>query len=580
MSWELAPVTQTFGIASALSTYQSFNFGQTLASASVGMVAQVQSWLLVSKSTKARFLVLLPALYPLLSLFLAHDMPQLGRPDLSFTSASRYSAVHPVQVLATQGLASFDEMLARQSTTLEAAILAYQSRYHRNPPPGFDKWFAYAQERDSQIIDDYDVIPIALEPFWLQQPAHLRELMLTASQQGVLHNMTLENGIFSSTDEDCWIGAQFAEMLGTAVKDLPNVHMLTNGYDEPIVILPGKNQPTAEDDKFFRDNTHERSWDLVTQSCEQPLGLQPSSAQTFKTLFNLPFVEDIKETQDLCQHPEYKHLHGMFVSPATLLYTTEPVPIWSQATPSTFGDILFPSPWYWTHEDEELEAHDVAWENKTNNLYWSGSTTGGMAATPNWHEQQRQRFVAKSRQLLGEPTTFLSEASSGHWQSYQAREILSQLYDVKFTNLVQCDEPECKAEEEYFGIEEADPFSKVYQSRFVMDIDGNSFSGRYYNLLTSRSVVLKQTIFREWHDDRLIPWVHYVPISLEMDELPEVMRYMALTKEGAEIARRIADNGRSWAKKTLRREDAGVFVYRLLLEYARVLDYARDETRV
>jgi len=63
-------------------------------------------------------------------------------------------------------------------------------------------------------------------------------------------------------------------------------------------------------------------------------------------------------------------------------------------------------------------------------------------------------------------------------------------------------------------------------------------------LLGSRSVVLKQTLFKEWHDDRLVPWVHYVPVSLEMKELPKTMRYLVMTKKGAAVSMRIAEQGR------------------------------------
>jgi hypothetical protein len=57
-----------------------------------------------------------------------------------------------------------------------------------------------------------------------------------------------------------------------------------------------------------------------------------------------------------------------------------------------------------------------------------------------------------------------------------------------------------------------------------------------------------------------------------MGELPELMRYLALTEEGNQIAKEIADAGREWLGKALRKEDAGIYMYRLLLELGRLLN--------
>jgi hypothetical protein len=88
--------------------------------------------------------------------------------------------------------------------------------------------------------------------------------------------------------------------------------------------------------------------------------------------------------------------------------------------------------------------------------------------------------------------------------------------------------------------------------------------------------VLKQTILREWHDERLIPWVHYIPVSLSMDELPEIMRYLTSHEDGKRRAKEIADAGREWHGKALRGEDFTIYLYRLMLELARIMDPNRE----
>jgi len=119
------------------------------------------------------------------------------------------------------------------------------------------------------------------------------------------------------------------------------------------------------------------------------------------------------------------------------------------------------------------------------------------------------------------------------------------------------------------------PASRIYKSRLTFDLDGNGISGRFYSLLASRSLPLKQTILREWHDDRLVPWVHYVPISLGMEELQDVVWYFTVDARGKELAREIAEEGRVWFGKAMREVDRGLYVYRLMLELARLQDPMR-----
>jgi hypothetical protein len=50
---------------------------------------------------------------------------------------------HPIPQLLLLGEKRWEDMLARQSRSLEEAVLEYQRRYARNPPKGFDKWYVH-----------------------------------------------------------------------------------------------------------------------------------------------------------------------------------------------------------------------------------------------------------------------------------------------------------------------------------------------------------------------------------------------------------------------------------------------------
>jgi len=83
---------------------------------------------------------------------------------------------------------------------------------------------------------------------------------------------------------------------------------------------------------------------------------------------------------------------------------------------------------------------------------------------------------------------------------------------------------------------------------------------------------VKQTIMKEWHDHRLMPWVHYVPVSTGYSELPELARFLATTDKGLELSERIARESTEWHNKALRDVDLRLVFLRMLLEYGRIMN--------
>jgi hypothetical protein len=52
-----------------------------------------------------------------------------------------------------------DVLLARQSKTLKQATARYTLKNNRPPPPGFDKFFKFAQQKGC-LIDEYDKVRV------------------------------------------------------------------------------------------------------------------------------------------------------------------------------------------------------------------------------------------------------------------------------------------------------------------------------------------------------------------------------------------------------------------------------------
>lgn len=55
------------------------------------------------------------------------------------------SDVHPIYQLIRDARIAWEEKGARQSKTLKEAVKEYRRRYGREPPQGFDKWWAYVR---------------------------------------------------------------------------------------------------------------------------------------------------------------------------------------------------------------------------------------------------------------------------------------------------------------------------------------------------------------------------------------------------------------------------------------------------
>ncbi|KAG6027119.1 hypothetical protein E4U41_001052, partial [Claviceps citrina] len=147
---------------------------------------------------------------------------------------------------------------------------------------------------------------------------------------------------------------------------------------------------------------------------------------------------------------------------------------------------------------------------------------------------------------------------------------LDPLLDVRFSHVGQCDPDDCTAQADFFAV--AGPTVDMHHAwryKFLLDMDGNAFSGRFYALLRSRGQVFKQALFQEWHRDRLVPWVHYVPVSMRGDDLFDLVRFYGREDARAE---RMAEESTRWAGKVLRKVDMEAWFFRLLLEYARVVD--------
>ncbi|UKZ67897.1 uncharacterized protein TrAtP1_009056 [Trichoderma atroviride] len=492
---------------------------------------------------------------------------------------------HPVETLVRRSKIHFENLLKRQSKNYQQAVTEYQRRYGVNPPPGFEAWYEYAISRQSPIIDDFDTIYQAISPLWRlsgQQVLEIMNQVYYTPKSEVWFCMYY--GAYAQTRcmhpnriYDRHIEYQFDRLLWGFNGVLPDIRFLFNHFDEPRILIPAWEVEKADSYSLFnvRNMSRQPVWDEVTKFCS--LKKKPGIAEEVQMpieAFDMPFVANRSSAIDLCEHPEYRNMHGLFMSPVTFSLVEGLVPALSTGSPSPMGDILFPSPAYIEEEFTYDDTREISWGEKKNNLYWAGSTTGAFASDASWPSYHRQRFVRLVQNTERQKYHYL-RLVGGTIQRVASSFLNGRLFDVAFTRIFQCETKYCRDQARTLKIGGWADKDKALQSRLVFDLDGNGISGRYYKLLASKSTPLKQTLLREWHDDRLVPWVHYIPVSQSLEELPEIVLYLTSTQSGQQRAREIAEQGRDWFFKALREADMSVYTYRLLLELARLQDPSR-----
>ncbi|KAF2118858.1 hypothetical protein BDV96DRAFT_684496 [Lophiotrema nucula] len=363
----------------------------------VGLVSAHQTIALIPKSHRGGYWLLLFAIWPMISLLNDTSMiASLHSLPGGYLAAPPSSSGHPIEDLIVKAQIDFAQFIDSQSKTMHQASEEYRRRYLRDPPPGFEKWFAYAKSHDSIFIDEFDMINDDLKPFWNVSPKTLLESIDHVTQiqndKFALRKRGFTNGEYHGQGGG-WIVDDLGGLLQDVAKDLPNVEFAFDMVDEPReIISQGLLKAGGFSKPEFTSANHNSIWEQVIQPC------QNSAHEASKsTVYDhgIPFVQDWSDTKDVCLHPEFEFMHGFFGSPETCILTSAPVPILSQGAPSTFADLMYPSPWYTAKYAQKVynEDDDPPWEQKANNLYWAGRSTGSHSRNGSWNYSHRQRFV-------------------------------------------------------------------------------------------------------------------------------------------------------------------------------------------
>lgn len=329
------------------------------------------------------------------------------------------------------------------------------------------------------------------------------------------------------------------------------------------------------------------------------------------------FVSNWTRAADICHQPDMANLHGFYMSPAAFKPAYALKPVFSQSKPTGFNDILYPSAWNYMdkvmynpsaqrgqpgEEDFRPAFPDPAFKDKTPSLFWRGSTSEGVSGGGGqWRGMTRQRLIHLMNNGTSHPhddalVLLPHPRFQGKWQYTKIpgdkMRNLGLSTDVHTVDhIARCGDDrllDCKDQEREFVPVGPSDFQAHWTYKYLFDLDGAGFSGRFLPFLQSRSLPFKSALFREWYDSRITAWRHFVPQDLRLHSVWSTLAYFAgvdgTLPDGKKIqwaghdreAEMIAEEGRAWAARVLRKEDMEVYFFRLLLEWGRMTDDNRE----
>ncbi|GAA5896049.1 hypothetical protein JCM8208_007515 [Rhodotorula glutinis] len=525
---------------------------------------------------------------------------------------------HPIFTLIKRAEQDWNRKVHKQSKTLKDAVHEYRRRYKRNPPRGFDKWWAYAKANRVILVDEYDQIHRDLEPFWALEPQDLAHRVRVMQERDETFTIQITDGKVAEVGGQAFL--RRAKDLGDLIRRfsdyVPDVNLTFTRHDQPacqldyyhrdrMVELAQLGESWGPSDYTHDSDPNLSNWAIGCPPASPLRKLEqsildeiyeedgdvpkPAIIERFKEAYaasskaesgTRSYIADYQSALDVCQHPETMNLHGF-----TSVSGTDPgplVPLFTFAKTNVHSDILVtPLEQY----SDSYIGYDPDWDKKSNDkLMWRGSTTGiDFYVGNDWKNSQRARLHFKANEKDGKEDVLWAEGDGAVQETNYLVNGLNRAYmDVSFAGgPVQCDEPTCKVMADLIDFKETMGLSDAYQYKYVMDVDGNGWSGRFHRLMSMKACVLKSTLFPEWYGDRIQPWLHYVPVKVDYSDLYDIMTFFRGTPDGKgahdELAKKIGTAGKHWARDHWRKQDMAAYMFRLSLEWARLLHRNDDE---
>ena len=228
------------------------------------------------------------------------------------------------------------------------------------------------------------------------------------------------------------------------------------------------------------------------------------------------FPRTVDDRFNFCDHPWAHYNQGHFFSDWRTIHSL--YPMFSPAKGVGYSDILIPSHYYYsstkrytygwdpkTMTIKDVDDMETKWEDKVDDIFWRGATTGGGSSPSGFLAQyQRHRFIKMTSDSSDNNKTVVFADPPGSDHFISAEVPMSQLnahtMDVAFTKAVGCTQYPggCDGMRKDHRFADAVPLGENWRHKYLIDLDGMGYSARYFALLASESAVMKATVYTEF----------------------------------------------------------------------------------
>jgi hypothetical protein len=180
-----------------------------------------------------------------------------------------------------------------------------------------------------------------------------------------------------------------------------------------------------------------------------------------------------------------------------------------------------------------VKKYDIPFNEKMNKILWRGDSTGSIL-----NNCLREKLVYK-------------------YQNHPNQDI-----DIKYTNISEF----IQNKDFEFIVSPFMPVQKQLYYKYIISIEGNDVASNLKWILYSNSVVLmpKPKCSSWYMEDKLVPWVHYVPLDDSFDDLEEKFNWCL---ENDDICTKIAQNGKEFMMNFMDTESENIITKMVIKKY-------------
>ncbi|UKZ75864.1 hypothetical protein TrVFT333_003559 [Trichoderma virens FT-333] len=517
--------------------------------------------------------------------------------------------------------------------------------------PNFDAWYKYAAD-DSVMIDEFQQIDRDVAPFWNVAPLVLRKRATEMAAMPDVATITVKDGKVARKDtgnaDDNKDLDELVAMIAKFAQHLPDMVLPINLSPAPRVLPPweeANSKNRAAQLSSVADLLSRRSIDEVSNGTapapapvpaehekekekekeKEPAVARPLQSTVSASAFRRMQVEacsplsrsrtrphwnfmefcwscakdhtfgqlltNWQQSLDTCSQPDLRLLHGFSLTDPPRPPLRHLAPLFGASKTDEFRDIVIPLP------KTRLEKPDIKWQftRRYDSLVWRGVVGEHAPNSQALRGSHKYRLLhLASAPYARDDVIMVLPKPDDHdtfgYERVSAAEANAVVpFSVGVTNSTACAADGCKLVEKAYGIRDDATEPLEYRYVLLMDEDDGP-PQQVLRTLRSYSVPLVSTIFRTWFTERLMPWLHFVPVDPRYQALHTTFAYFSGTESRPKVNGRetsmegrmadaewIVQQGQRWVTKALREKDMEIYLFRLLLEWGRLIDDLRDE---